>query len=257
MSDPIVLISHNRIKEGKLDDLRQFTPEGMKLIEADKPGTLVQLAYVNEDGTEVTYIHLFANKAQPGVGRLFDGSPGWFSYKINCMKLKAYRLDDKYAQITTGSEGALFNELSSAYEKGLPIRGYGVMMLLAVLAGTGLAVWRGRRMGLDPDLIVSLTFWMFVPGILGARISYVVEYWPDQYWPVYQQNGLPAILVAVINVTEGGLVVYGALLGGVLGLVLFVRKYRLPLLATCDLITPSLMLGLALGRIGCLLNGCW
>lgn len=70
------------------------------------------------------YIHLFANKAQPGVGRLFDGSPGWFSYKINCMKLKAYRLDDKYAQITTGSEGALFNELTSAYEKGLPILSY-------------------------------------------------------------------------------------------------------------------------------------
>lgn len=67
------------------------------------------------------YSHIFASREQPAIGRLIDGSPGWFSYKINCMKLKAYRLDDKYAQITTGSEGALFAELVSAYEKGKPI----------------------------------------------------------------------------------------------------------------------------------------
>jgi glycine betaine/proline transport system substrate-binding protein len=70
------------------------------------------------------YRHVFASKEHPGLGRLMDGSSGWFSYKINCMKLKAYRLDDKYAQITTGSEGALFNELSTAYEKGTPILTY-------------------------------------------------------------------------------------------------------------------------------------
>jgi glycine betaine/proline transport system substrate-binding protein len=67
------------------------------------------------------YQNIFASNEQPGIGRLIDGSPGWFSYKINCMKLKAYRLDDKYAQITTGSESALFAELSEAYEKGKPI----------------------------------------------------------------------------------------------------------------------------------------
>ena len=67
------------------------------------------------------YQNIFASNEHPGIGRLIDGSPGWFSYKINCMKLKTYRLDDKYAQITTGSESALFAELSEAYEKGKPI----------------------------------------------------------------------------------------------------------------------------------------
>ena len=55
---------------------------------------------------------------------------------------------------------------------------------------------------------------------------------------------------------KGGLVVYGAFFGGVAGLLLFVRKHRLPLLALCDLIAPSMVLGLAIGRIGCLMNGC-
>jgi len=139
---------------------------------------------------------------------------------------------------------------------GLPIRAYGVMMLLAILAGTGLAVWRARRAGLDPEVIYSLAFWAFVPGIIGARAFYVIEYRNEQFWPVYQQRGAIALLGEVANLTQGGLVVYGSVIGGALGFALFVRARRLPVLALSDLIAPSLVLGLALGRIGCLLNGC-
>jgi prolipoprotein diacylglyceryltransferase len=141
-------------------------------------------------------------------------------------------------------------------ERGLPIRGYGAMMLTAVVTATLLAAWRGWRVGLHPDLIFTLAFWLFVPGLVGARLFYLVEYWSKTYWPVFQGQGLRAGVVAVLNVSEGGLVVYGAFAGGVLGLLLFVRRYHLPLLAVCDLIAPSMLLGLALGRVGCLLNGC-
>jgi phosphatidylglycerol:prolipoprotein diacylglycerol transferase len=50
--------------------------------------------------------------------------------------------------------------------------------------------------------------------------------------------------------------VYGAFFGGVLGMLLFLRKHPLPLLALGDLIAPSMLLGLAIGRVGCLMNGC-
>jgi phosphatidylglycerol---prolipoprotein diacylglyceryl transferase len=141
---------------------------------------------------------------------------------------------------------------------GLPIRGFGMMMLLAVVAGTGLAVWRGKRLGLHPDLLFSLIFYMLVPGIIGARAFYVIEYWDESYVKLYSSpNGsLAALIAGVLNVTEGGLVVYGSFFGGVLGILLFVRKYRLPLLALGDLIAPSMLLGAAIGRLGCLLNGC-
>lgn len=138
-----------------------------------------------------------------------------------------------------------------AEAEGLPIRGYGVMLLLALLASTSLAVWRGRRRGIDPELIFSLAFWVFVPGIVGARLFYVIE-----YWPAFQRPTLGATLAEIFKVTEGGLVVYGSLLGGFLGLVAFLRKYRLPMLATFDLLAPPVMLGLAIGRLGCMLNGC-
>jgi phosphatidylglycerol:prolipoprotein diacylglycerol transferase len=144
--------------------------------------------------------------------------------------------------------------LCDAY--GLPIRGYGVMLLLAVSAAVGLAAWRARRVGLDPELIFSLAFWLFLPGLLGARIFYVIQKWPIDFEPIYQAQGFAAVLGAVVNIAQGGLVVYGSLIGGVLGAIAFIYKYKLPPLAMLDLITPSLLLGLAIGRLGCMMNGC-
>lgn len=59
MSDPIVFISRNRIREGKLGEFRRHYTDSVPRTKADKPGTLVQLAYVNEDGTEVDIVRLF------------------------------------------------------------------------------------------------------------------------------------------------------------------------------------------------------
>jgi len=143
-------------------------------------------------------------------------------------------------------------------DHGLPIRGYGTMMLLAVVAGTLLTVSRAKRVGLDPDVIFSLAFWMLLPGIVGARAFYVIEYWQSQYWPAYTEpgGGLGPLLGAIVNVSKGGLVVYGSFFGGVAGLIAFAMKYRLSALALADLIAPGMFLGLAIGRVGCLLNGC-
>ena len=57
------------------------------------------------------------------------------------------------------------------------------------------------------------------------------------------------------NVAQGGLVVYGSFVGGALATIWFLRKW-LPVLRLLDVIAPSVMLGLAIGRIGCFLNGC-
>ncbi len=128
---------------------------------------------------------------------------------------------------------------------GLPIRGYGTMLLIAFLSGTALVAWRGYRLGIHPDVSVSLVFWGFIPGIIGARVYYVVTHSHEFH-----------SLGEMINITQGGLVVYGSLIGGVLGFGAFLIKHKLPLLPMLDILTPGMLLGLALGRIGCLLNGC-
>ncbi len=59
MTDPIVFISRNKIMDGKADGFRKHYKQSVPPIEAGKPGTLVQLAYENEDSTEVTIVRLF------------------------------------------------------------------------------------------------------------------------------------------------------------------------------------------------------
>ena len=134
---------------------------------------------------------------------------------------------------------------------GLPIRGYGAMLLLAVLLGVSTAAHRAQQVGNEPDRIYSLAFWMFVSGIAGARLFYVI-----QNWSSFPQGNPLATLIEVLKFMEGGLVVYGSLIGAVLAFVVFARRYQLSLWELADLVAPSLVLGLAVGRIGCLLNGC-
>jgi len=139
------------------------------------------------------------------------------------------------------------------FPEGLPIRGYGAMMLAGSVTAIWLAVRRAQQVGFDPEQVFSLAFWLFIGGVLGARLFYLIEYWNQ---PQFQAGDWWSKLKQAVNFTEGGLVVYGSLIGGTLAFVIFVRRHRLPALAWADLIAPSLMIGLAFGRIGCLLNGC-
>jgi phosphatidylglycerol---prolipoprotein diacylglyceryl transferase len=139
---------------------------------------------------------------------------------------------------------------------GLPIRGFGIMMLAGVLSAAALAVWRAKRVGIDSEQVYSLALWMIIPGIIAARAFYVIEYWSVMYWPAYEQGGISALLSEVLNITQGGLVVYGAFTAGMAGLLIFAYRHKIPALALADLLAPSMVLGLAFGRLGCLMNGC-
>ena len=135
--------------------------------------------------------------------------------------------------------------------QGLPIRGYGVMLLLALVASVGLALVRAKHRGVDPELINSLGLWLITSGIAGARIFYIVEY-PQQYF----HGDWRETLGSIVNLAQGGLVVYGSIFGGGLAMIVFVYRHRLPGLALADLVIPSVLLGVAIGRLGCFLNGC-
>ena len=136
-------------------------------------------------------------------------------------------------------------------ERGLPIRGYGVMLLLAVLAAVGIGVRRSQQAGLNPDTIFGLGFTVIVSGIVGARLFFIT-----QYWELIRGDTLFQTLGNMVSVVNGGLVVYGSLIGAAVGFLFYCYRHRLHPLALGDLIAPSLALGLAIGRMGCLLNGC-
>ncbi len=142
--------------------------------------------------------------------------------------------------------------LTASEPIGLAIRGYGAMMLLGVVSAVGFAAYRARRMGIDPEVIISMAFWTFLAGIACARLWYIAQYWNEQF----HKPTLGATLAALVTFTKGGLVVYGGLIGVATAFFIFVRLRKLPLLAMADIVAPCLALGLAMGRIGCFLNGC-
>ncbi|QDV23673.1 prolipoprotein diacylglyceryl transferase family protein [Aureliella helgolandensis] len=133
---------------------------------------------------------------------------------------------------------------------GLPIRGYGVMVLLGFLSGIAISVYRGRQIGLPDDTVIGLGFLMMLGGVLGARIFYVVQKWQE-----FEGEGL-AKLAEAFKLTEGGLVIYGGVIGGLVAGAFYCYRHRLYVPAVADLVAPGFLLGLSFGRVGCLLHGC-
>lgn len=129
---------------------------------------------------------------------------------------------------------------------GIKVFGYGTMLFLAFLASTRLAAWISRREKLDPEVIYDLTIWVFIGGLFGARVFYVIQYWEStihSFWDIFR-------------VWKGGIVLYGSIMGGTTAFFLYWALRRFPLRPTLDAIAPALALGIALGRLGCFLNGC-
>ena len=127
------------------------------------------------------------------------------------------------------------------------IRGYGVMIALAFLAGTFLGVREARRRGYDPELIYDLLFYVMIAGIAGARIYYVLVSNPAYFF---------THPLDIFAIWRGGMSLHGGLIGGLLAGIGFCKRRRLAFWSFADLLTPSIMLGQAVGRGACTLNGC-
>jgi phosphatidylglycerol:prolipoprotein diacylglycerol transferase len=135
---------------------------------------------------------------------------------------------------------------------GLAVRGYGVFLMLGILAGVFLCQWRARQIGVDPDKILSLCFWLTICGLIGARLFFVIQKW-DSF---ADAPSVAEWFGRLLNMTEGGLVVFGSLIGGLVAWIVFCLVARLPMWQVADIMAPGMMIGLAFGRIGCLMNGC-
>ena len=128
---------------------------------------------------------------------------------------------------------------------------YGLTLVIAFLV----SMWLARRAAraLPPDLLaipeeqlLDFTSCSLLGGILGGRLLYVVLQW-DYFVQTPQQ---------VLAIWNGGLVWYGGFVGGLVAGWLYMRVKRLQLLRVLDQFIPFGVLGHAIGRVGCFLNGC-
>ncbi|MHC4673977.1 MAG: prolipoprotein diacylglyceryl transferase [Planctomycetota bacterium] len=128
-----------------------------------------------------------------------------------------------------------------------PVPGYGAMVLIAFLGATFWMARRAVKVKADPDIILNLGFIILIFSAVGARTFYVVHRWDS----VFAHD--PA---AIFNVRAGGFELYGGLIGAFIPCLLYLLYKRLSIRLYADIVAPSLLLGMGIGRIGCFLFGC-
>ncbi len=137
----------------------------------------------------------------------------------------------------------------------IPIYGYGVMLVIGFFTAMELAKFLARRSKIDPEIFATASLIALLTGVLGARISHVLENWP-QYSTIDKTHTVWTHLWDAINIRSGGLTYYGGFILAVPSVLLYGAMKKVPLRLGMDIVAPCLMIGLGFGRIGCYLNGC-
>ncbi len=126
------------------------------------------------------------------------------------------------------------------------IYSYGLMLAVAFLVSLALIREQAGKKGFDFNLIFNLAFVAFVFGLIGARVFYI-----GQNMRYYWDNPLEMIMLQ-----HGGMSWFGGLISGIWAGYIFLKKRKIPIYPIMDFIAPYVALSQAIGRIGCLLNGC-
>jgi phosphatidylglycerol---prolipoprotein diacylglyceryl transferase len=123
---------------------------------------------------------------------------------------------------------------------------YGLMLVAAFFISTYLCLLQATKEKQNSELIFNLFFYVFIFGIIGSRLFYILL--NAAFYLRYP--------LEIIMLQHGGMAWFGGLFFGSTTAIIFVKRHKLDLLKTLDLIVPFIALGQAIGRIGCLLNGC-
>ena len=122
---------------------------------------------------------------------------------------------------------------------------HGVFAVLGILAAARLGLWVLRKDGVDTTRASDGVAWMVVLGLIGARLLYVWE-----NFQLFHGN-----VLRIFALTEGGISQWGGLFGAAAGAYVWARRASIPFLKVLDAAGPATMIGLAVGRIGDVING--
>ena len=125
---------------------------------------------------------------------------------------------------------------------------YGLLVSTGVLIGLWISVRNSKKQGINPEDAWNLGILVVLCGIVGAKLLYIVN-----DWSFYTAH--PGEIFSLGTLQAGG-VFSGGLIAGFGSAAWYIRKHRMPALATSDAFAPGLALGHAIGRVGCFAAGC-
>lgn len=117
---------------------------------------------------------------------------------------------------------------------------YSVLIVLGIIAAVFLAEREEKRLKLPPDTAIDLALVVVPCGIVGARLYYVA-----MSWQTFMADPL-----SILYVWEGGVAIYGGVIGGALGVMVYAKRKKLPCLRLMDALIPGVLLAQAIGRWG-------
>ncbi len=126
------------------------------------------------------------------------------------------------------------------------VYGYGLMIALGIMAAYYIAVKRASRYGVNSDYLFDLAIFCVLGGAVGGKVLYWITILPD----IFKDPGM------IFETLSNGFVIYGSIIGGVLGAFLYCRFKKIRFLQYFDHLVPSVTIGQGFGRIGCFLAGC-
>ena len=126
------------------------------------------------------------------------------------------------------------------------VRWYGIIVAGSIGLGAWVASREARRKGLSPEIFQDVLLWVIVGGLIGARAFHVMDHWPHEY---------AANPVRALFFWEGGLAIWGAVVGGMSALLIFARRRGLSLGRLADIAAPGLVLAMGVGRLACIITG--
>jgi phosphatidylglycerol:prolipoprotein diacylglycerol transferase len=126
----------------------------------------------------------------------------------------------------------------------IEVRWYGIILGTAALVGLLLCIQEGKRYRIHPDFFMDMLLIGVPSAIVGARIYYVIFQWED-----YKNN-----LAEIFMIWHGGIAIYGALVGGIIGVFFYFRAKGYNFWRIIDICAPGLIVGQAIGRWGNFMN---
>ena len=126
----------------------------------------------------------------------------------------------------------------------LMVRWYGIMVVLAVVTVIFIALREAKRIGIPQEHIYSISLWAIIGGLIGTRLFHIIDQWKYYMAHPWQIIGFE------------GLSIYGAVVGALIAILIYTQVNKLSFWQIGDIIAPGAILGQAIGRVGCLLNGC-
>lgn len=127
----------------------------------------------------------------------------------------------------------------------ISIHWYSILLFIAILIGSNLAIKEAKKHGFEEDFMVNLLFLTVIIGIVGARIYYVIF-----NFDYYQNN-----LLEIFKVWNGGLAIHGGIIAGLITIAIICYKKKVNLLKILDYLVVGLIIAQAIGRWGNFFNG--